>query len=374
MLVEDEVATVSKVLNDRGDVAPATRALVRKFLQQHDYVPPSTRPGTPAGGRPVELIFDPGLGAYDLEIIEGVMDGGAEAGIAVVVSIRPDLDLARGTDRLDAWVRELIASRQGVIAVSDALPAEHFHALDRAGLPLVVIDPLHLPRSQVTSVGSTNFSGGLAATGHLLALGHRRIAYVGGPVQSACNQARLHGYLAALESENVPPPQNYLHEGDFTYAAGVTAGAALLDLPEPPTAVFAGSDATAMGLIEAARVRGLRIPADLSVVGFDDTLLAQTASPGLTTVRQPLQDMGRVALRTLLRLVAAEQLDSHHVELATELIIRGSTAAPAAPRATRRPTEPRGTTGPTEPAVANEPTGRSVPGTRPAARPASTVA
>ena len=108
-----------------------------------------------------------------------------------------------------------------------------------------------------------------------------------------------------------------MRTGSFNYADGVAGATALLDLPEPPTAVFAGSDETAAGVIEAARVRGLRVPEDLSVVGFDDTQLARFCAPPLTTVRQPLQEMGGVALRTALRLVAGEKLDSHHVELAT---------------------------------------------------------
>jgi LacI family transcriptional regulator len=103
-------------------------------------------------------------------------------------------------------------------------------------------------------------------------------------------------------------------------------GGELLDLPEPPTAIFAGSDETAVGVVEAARARGLRVPEDLSVVGFDDTQIARLSSPALTTVRQPLQEMGKVALRTAMRLARAEEVDSHHVELATELVLRQSTA------------------------------------------------
>ena len=102
----------------------------------------------------------------------------------------------------------------------------------------------------------------------------------------------------------------------------------MLDLPEPPTAIFAGNDESAVGIVEAARLRGLRVPEDLSMVGYDDTDVARMASPPLTTVRQPLRDMGAVALRTALRLTAGETVDSHHVELATRLVVRDSTAAP----------------------------------------------
>jgi LacI family transcriptional regulator len=139
----------------------------------------------------------------------------------------------------------------------------------------------------------------------------------------------MHGYRAAMEAAGAPVPAEYLRTGNYHYRDGLGGAAALLDQPQPPTAIFAGSDETAAGVIEAARSRGLRIPEDLSLVGFDDTQVAQFASPPLTTVRQPLQKMGAVALRTALQLAAGERLDSHHVELATELVVRRSTAAPA---------------------------------------------
>ncbi|MEU8248834.1 substrate-binding domain-containing protein [Nonomuraea sp. NPDC048916] len=315
------VATVSKVLNGRSDVAPATRSLVQSLLQQHDYVAPSPRRAEVGALATVEVQFDTDFNAYSTEIIQGAVEAGAEVEVGVVVSIR------KGADRTAAWARDLVAAgRRALIAVTSELTSGQLAALSRAHLPLVVIDPLNLPRARVTSVGSTNFAGGLAATQHLLSLGHRRIAYIGGPATAACNQARLHGYRAAMEAEGVPVLPDHVRTGHFRYHDGVEGGAALLDLPQAPTAIFAGSDETALGVIEAARARGLRIPEDLSVAGFDDTQIARMASPPLTTVRQPLREMGRVALRTALRLAAGEQIDSHHVELATELVVRGSTA------------------------------------------------
>ncbi|GAA3590276.1 LacI family DNA-binding transcriptional regulator [Nonomuraea rosea] len=315
------VATVSKVLNGRSDVAPATRSLVQSLLQQHDYVAPAPRRGETTGITTVEVQFDADLNAYSTEIIQGVVAAGAEAGVGVVISIR------KGADRTTGWARDLVtAGRRALIAVTSQMTARHLAALSRARLPLVLIDPLNLPRTRVTSIGSTNFAGGLAATHHLLSLGHRRIAYIGGPATAACNQARLHGYRAAMESEGAPVLPGYALSGHFRYHDGVAGAEAVLDLPQAPTAIFAGSDETALGVMEAARARGLRIPDDLSVVGFDDTQIAQMASPPLTTVRQPLREMGGVALRTALRLAAGERVDSHHVELATELVVRGSTA------------------------------------------------
>jgi len=320
------IATVSKVLNGRSDVAPHTRAAVQMLLQEHDYVERPRRGSGTAREITIQLVFDGHLNAYSVEIIQGVLDAGLEAGIAIGISGR-----RRGVQgRPPSWANGLVATGcRAVIAVTSELTAGHLAALSRAGLPLVVIDPLSMPHARVTSVGSTNFAGGLAATQHLLDLGHRRIAYVGGPATAACNLARMHGYRAAMEAEGAPVLNGYVRMGQFDYHSGVGGGEAFLTLPEPPTAVFGGSDETAAGVIEAARSRGLRIPEDLSVVGFDDTQVARIVSPPLTTVRQPLQQMGGVALRTAMRLAVGETIDSHHVELATELVIRRSTAAPS---------------------------------------------
>ncbi|HEV7657436.1 MAG TPA: LacI family DNA-binding transcriptional regulator [Mycobacteriales bacterium] len=321
------VATVSKVLNGRSDVAPATRALVQELLHEHDYVGRRVDPGRfPT----VELLFHSELNAYSLEVFEGILTTAVELRAAVAVSLRPRGEARAAAARSVAWVRDLAAvGRQAVITVTSELPPSDLAALARARIPIVVIDPFYLPQAQVTSVGSTNFLGGLAATQHLLELGHRRIAYLGGPVAAACNQARMQGYRGAMETAGVPVPGGYVRHGRFHHRDGVTEGASLLDLPEPPTAIFAGSDETAVGVIEAARARGLRVPEDLSIVGFDDTTVAKFSAPPLTTVRQPLREIGAVALRRALQLAAGEKVDSYHVELATELVVRESTAPPA---------------------------------------------
>jgi LacI family transcriptional regulator len=327
------VATVSKVLNGRSDVAAATRSLVESILQEHDYVAPAPRRGEVAEVSTVEVEFDADLNPYSCEILQGTIDAGAEVGVAVVVSVRTSSrsDSRHIPERTTTWARDLVsAGRRALIVVTSELTAGNLAALSRANLPLVVIDPMSLPRSRVTSIGSTNFAGGLAATEHLLSLGHRRIAYIGGPATAGCNQARLHGYRAAMEAAGAPVCPEHVQAGPFRHDHGLQSGAALLDLPDAPTAIFAGNDDIALGVMEAARARGLRVPADLSVVGFDDTQIAAVASPPLTTVRQPLRQMGGVALRTALRLAAREKIDSHHVELATELVLRASTAPPPA--------------------------------------------
>jgi DNA-binding LacI/PurR family transcriptional regulator len=204
-----------------------------------------------------------------------------------------------------------------------------------AGIPCVVIDPVDLPDPDVPSVGATNWGGGLAATRHLLELGHRRIAVIGGPASLLCSRARIDGYRAALESAGLPYDPELVRDGTFHHAGGYEAGGALLALPEPPTAIFAGSDEQAFGVVEAARVAGLAVPRDLSVVGFDDLPISRWAAPPLTTVRQPLAEMGRVAAQMLQALIDGRPLETGHVELATSLVVRASTAAPGPPP--RRP-------------------------------------
>lgn len=320
------VATVSKVLNGRDDVSPATRARVQEVIRQQGYV---GRRAAPTGRAAVDLFFQGVLTNYTLEVIQGVLEEGAAAGVDVVVSLHPGLSAA-GPAQAASWVRELtIAGRRAAVGVTTEMTAADLAVLSRAQLPLVVIDPINITQPDVTSVGSTNFAGGWAATEHLLSLGHRRIAYLGGTATARCSQARMHGFRGAMEAAGAAVPEEYVQSRQFRYDSGLTGGAALLDLPTPPTAIFTGNDEMALGVIEAARARGLRVPEDLSIVGFDDTQAARLASPQLTTVRQPLREMGAVALRTALRLASGEPVDSHHVELATTLVVRGSATAPS---------------------------------------------
>jgi DNA-binding LacI/PurR family transcriptional regulator len=193
-------------------------------------------------------------------------------------------------------------------------------------IPLVVVDPANMPDPDVPSVGATNWAGGIAATDHLLSLGHTRIGAISGPPDYLCSRARVDGYRSALERAGARFDENLVRHGDFMHEGGFLCGSELLALDEPPTAIFAGSDQQALGVYEAARQRGLRIPQDLSVVGFDDLPAARWVSPPLTTIRQPLADMGRVAAEMLGDLIEGVPLRSQRVELSTELIVRESTA------------------------------------------------
>jgi LacI family transcriptional regulator len=163
---------------------------------------------------------------------------------------------------------------------------------------------------------------------HLLELGHRRIAHIAGPSGWVSTEERLRGYHAALGAAGILPDPRLTVEALPEIDAGREAAERLLDLPEPPTAILAFNDNIAVGVIQAARSRDLRVPEDLSVVGFDDVEYATIVTPALTTVRQPLAEMGRTAVSLLIRVLERQRFEALHVELATRLVVRDSTAPP----------------------------------------------
>jgi LacI family transcriptional regulator len=315
--------TVSKVVNGRPDVAPATRARVEQLLDEHRYFRGGMRRHRRSGL--VDLVFNGLDSPWAVEILRGVEEWAAEHQAGVAVSA-----VRRGDARPASWTSALAShDTDGVILVTSELTEGQLGQLRDAGIPLVVVDPVNPPPPDLASVGATNWAGGLAATEHLLALGHRRIGAIAGPGDYLCSRARIDGYRSALDRAGVTFDTALVRHGDFQHEGGFARGGELLRLPSPPTAIFAGSDQQAFGVYEAARQRGLRIPEDLSVVGLDDLPVARWVSPPLTTVRQPLTEMGRAAAQMLGQLIEGTALRSVRVELSTELIVRESTAAPA---------------------------------------------
>lgn len=323
------VASASKVLNGRIGVAPRTRQLVEEAAEQLGYVAVSERE------RPVRTVREPLIevvttslnSPYAVQLLDGLMRGAAPHGGSITVRA---LDTVLDDNPIE-WAQRLARTgRIGVIETVSQFSQERADALRRVGLPLVLVDPLDVPPQSYLSVGATNFAGGKAATEHLLNLGHTRIAFIGGSGGSECNLARQHGYLAALSQRNLIPADGHMTFGDFSFEEGLRSATALLTSAVPPTAVFASSDLVALGTIEAARTLGLRVPEDLSVVGFDDTFLAQTSSPRLTSVNQPIAEIGTTAVDTIVRLARGEAPRANRVELATHLVLRDSTCPPKA--------------------------------------------
>jgi LacI family transcriptional regulator len=161
-----------------------------------------------------------------------------------------------------------------------------------------------------------------------LSLGHRRIGAITGPAGWKATEDRRRGYYSGLAGAGIAPDPELEVEANFEVGGGARAAAQLLELADPPTAIFAFNDNMAIGAMQTARARGVRVPDELSIVGFDDLEEAGIVTPALTTIRQPLAEMGRIAVSLLLRLLDNQPLEALHVELATRLIVRESTAPP----------------------------------------------
>jgi LacI family transcriptional regulator len=314
------IATVSRVLNGRDHVAPETRDLVRAAAER--LRAGSLRPRSPAraAAGAVYLRCPYLLTDYFGLIVSAVAETLALHGRAVL--------LDAGTAAQQASVLPSLASRPGIagaIVILPPEPGEQLAALRARGFPLVVVDPRTPVPRDLAAVSAAHFAGARSMTAHLAGLGHRSIGVIAGPHNWLAGQARLAGHASALADVGVLHPAELTRAGEPTTEFGHRAAGDLLARPDPPTALVCFNDKTAVGALAAAAERGLRVPGDLSVTGFDDIDLAQATSPALSTVRQPLAEMGRMAVSLLIRLLDGHQVDALHVELATDLIVRGST-------------------------------------------------
>jgi LacI family transcriptional regulator len=326
-IIADEVGvsvtTVSKVLNGRSDVAPETRARVEASLERHRYRRSKQRPI--GATTQLDLVFHEFESSWAMQIICGVEAVAAVAQVDIVLS-----QLGGRHCPPQQWVARALARRPlGVLLVLCHLTRPQQLQLQRMHIPFVVIDTDSATSASVPTVGSNNWNGGVLATRHLLDLGHRRIAVISGPEDVLCSGARVAGYQFAHEEAGIAVDPALVRYGNFHVSAGYKHGMELLSRPDRPTAIFAGSDMQAMGVFRAARQLGLDIPADLSVIGYDNLPVAAWVGPSLTTVSQPLRDMAGTATRMLLDLARGVELATSRIDLVTELVVRESTAPPA---------------------------------------------
>lgn len=317
------LSTISKVLNGRTDVSSATRARVEALLSARGYarrVAPET-----ARGELIELVFHELEASWSMEIIAGVEDVAKAEGLSVVLT---ESGSRHAPD--PGWIEGVMRRRPaGIVLVFSDIAPEYRAQLASRGIPFAIIDPAGDPSPDVPSVGSANWSGGLRATRHLIELGHTRIAAITGPEDMMCSLARVDGYRSAMNAAGLPIDPAWVRFGNFHVDGGRAVAHELLELPHPPTAIFAGSDLQALGVFESARERGRRIPQDLSVVGYDDIALAQWVSPRLTTIHQPLRRMGAEATRIVIQAGRNEAPSlTPRLDLATHLVVRDSTAPP----------------------------------------------
>lgn len=311
------VATVSKAINDRDGVSASTHAHVLKVVAELGYesslVATSMRRGRTNVIGVLVAEFEP----FALQLLQGV----STALQGTPFDVLAYAGTVSAGDHL-GWERRSL-SRLGGTLIDGAILVTPTTTPAHSSVPIVAVDPHTGPDGPAT-VAVQNIDGARAATEHLISLGHRRIGHLRGRTDLESAQQREEGYRQALEAAGIRADPALIIDGGYR-AASATAGAhALLTLPDPPTAVFAANDLTAIEMIRVAAERGLTTPRDLSVVGFDDVPQAASSVPQLTTVRQPLIEMGESAVRVLLSML--EGGEPEHVRMPAELVVRSSTA------------------------------------------------
>ena len=278
------------------------------------------------------MVFDIPASPYILNVLQGVLASATDAHLDLLTRLAPD----RATRTQHATARAWIADQRsagavGIVGLTLSEPDALLAAAADAGLPFVMVDPVDAQHRPMMSVRSSNWAGARAAADHLIALGHRRIAWVGGPDASTPARDRFYGYRAALESAGIELDPGLVRSDRFDVDTGARHARDLLTMALPPTAIMAADDEIAVGVLATAHELGVQVPGQLSVVGFDDTPQAAWTTPALTTVRQDLDGMGRLAVQTVLAMSSGEHPPSRHIELATSLTVRDTTGPAPAP-------------------------------------------
>jgi LacI family transcriptional regulator len=315
--------TVSNVINARPGASESTRRLVLEVVERLGYTPPAgARNGKRSGTGLVGVLTLDLTAEYSFEIVRGIAEEIADDERELLLNA--SLDAIRERDRIAFFANGMV---DGLLLIAPVLEPATLREIQAGALPIVIVDPrridVDLPRVTVD-----NYDGVRAGTQHLLDAGHRRIAYIRGEEDHESSEQRYRGYADALRLAGIQPDPALEAASNFNRQGGLHAATHLLST-ERPTAIVCGSDLIALGALDAAGHLGRRVPDDLSIVGFDDLPEAAHTAPPLTTVRQPLYEMGRAGTRALLSLIARQPLAADHIRLTTKLVVRATTAPPS---------------------------------------------
>ncbi|WP_062383615.1 LacI family DNA-binding transcriptional regulator [Demequina iriomotensis] len=310
------VATVSKVVNGRYGVSKETVARVQEVIDEVGYAGNLSAAGLRGQRTNVLGILVGGFEPFSAELMKGAWAAAEGSGYEL---------LAHSGGHGHGWERRSLA-RLGGTLIDGAILVTPTVLNTATGVPVVAIDP-HYGPSSLPTVDSHNVAGARAATTHLIELGHRRVAFLGGRHDLDSGRRREEGFRTAMEAAGVEIDEDLVVETNYEPELAAHAAESMLSLPERPTAIFAANDTTALAAMDVALDMGLSVPYDLSIVGFDDIPEAAAAPVPLTTVRQPLQEMGAEAMHMLLALVGGEACEQH-VRMDTSLVVRESTAEP----------------------------------------------
>lgn len=325
------VSTVSRVLNDKDDVAPDTYEKVRGVIQQLGYTSSlAARSMRSRRTNVIGLIIPDVEDPFALQVMKGVSQALSDVDYDLIIHTSGSVKKRSTPEREQHHVSLLNGSiADGVIIVTPS--ATRFPTT----APVVAIDPNN-ESPDCPSVIATNHAGALAAMEYLIGLGHRRIGFIGGRSDLQSANHRRQGYLDALAQASIPLDLTLIEAGDFSIGMGHQCAERLLALREPPTAIFAANDQSAIGAMDAAREIGLRIPEDLSIIGFDNIPESAFSNPRLTTVDQFIARMGHIGTEMLLNLIQGESLEDNQFKVATQLVSRDSCRPIGQGRAARK--------------------------------------
>jgi LacI family transcriptional regulator len=312
------VATVSKVINRRYGVSAETYAKVQAVIEEMGYEASLVAQSLRNHQTNVIGILVADLEPFSTELLKGAATAIRDTGYELVIYSAG----GRTSDHV-GWERRYLSRLSGTLIDGAVLVTPTVVDVSY-GAPIVAVDP-HTGATGLPTIDSDNLKGARVATEHLLGLGHRRIAMLTGRPDLQSAQLREQGYREALAAAGVPVDPELVQIGAYDPVISAEAARRLLTSPQPPTAVFAANDLTAIATVEVATELGLRVPADLSVIGFDNIPESALNIPPLSTVNQPIHEMGRTAVNLLIKLIRGEPVEATHVTLATNLVVRQST-------------------------------------------------
>jgi len=316
-------STVSRALCNNPRVKAETAEKIRRIAEEYGYRTSAVGRSlatrhTHTLGVVVTTITDP----FNAEVVSGIEQAAADHGYSIFLA-----NSNADPDREIRVVNSLQERRvDGIVVTASRVGALHVPLLSRMRVPIVLLNNQH-PSEFVHSVMIDNTPASMAATAYLIRQGHRRIAYLGDRNGRQSDTERFAGYRQALDAADLPFEPELVFHGDGNPEGGIEGMIRLLALADPPTAVFCYDDMTALGVLRQARRSGLQVPGDISVIGFDDLYISRYTEPPLTTVRQPMRDMGRLAMETLLDILAGSVSD-HNIKVPGELVVRESAAPP----------------------------------------------
>ncbi|EGV1225696.1 DNA-binding transcriptional regulator CytR [Salmonella enterica] len=316
-------ATVSRALMNPDKVSQSTRSRVEQAALEVGYFPQSMGRNVKRNESRTILVIVPDIcDPFFSEIIRGIEVTAAEQGYLVLIG-----DCAHQNQKEKTFLNLIITKQiDGMVLLSSRLPFDA-SVEEQRNLPPMVMSNEFAPELELPTVHIDNLTAAFNAMNYLLDLGHKRIGCIAGPEDMPLCHYRLQGYVQALRRSGIVVDPHYIARGDFTFEAGANALKQLLEQPLPPTAVFCHSDVMAPGALSWAKRQGLKVPDDLSIIGFDNIALAEFCDPPLTTVAQPRFDIGREAMLLLLDQMQGQNVSSGSRLMDCELIIRGSTRA-----------------------------------------------